>query len=129
MSEDSPIYLFSYGTLQQPEVQEALFGRALETREDALAGYATSWLEIRDAVVIAQSGSDRHPIVSRTSDPDAVVRGSVMRLTLPELERADHYEVDDYERVCVTLASGLEAWVYLQRSASESSDVSSWDLP
>ena len=36
------VWLFSYGTLQQDEVQLATFGRLLEGRKDALPGYATT---------------------------------------------------------------------------------------
>ena len=46
------VWLFSYGTLQQEDVQLATFGRRLEGRADALPGYATSLLEIRDAEVV-----------------------------------------------------------------------------
>jgi hypothetical protein len=36
------------------------------------------------------------------------------RITEEELAAADAYEVADYKRVSVTLASGLTAWVYVQ---------------
>lgn len=115
MSDEQPIFLFSYGTLQQPEVQQALFGRVLDTHLDVLPGHALSWLHITNLAVIAQSGRDRHPILTPSPEPHAAVTGSVMRLTSAELEQADRYEVDDYHRVSVTLASGRQSWVYLQR--------------
>ena len=37
---DRTIWLFSYGTLQQENVQLATFGRRLEGRPDRLPGYA-----------------------------------------------------------------------------------------
>ena len=58
MSDD--VWLFSYGTLQQEEVQVATFGRRLEGRADSLAGYATASLEITDPAVIATSGKTSH---------------------------------------------------------------------
>jgi hypothetical protein len=112
-------HLFSYGTLQQPEVQQANFGRPLDGAADALVGYRLDWVLITDPAVIAVSGSDRHPIVRHTADAADRVAGTVFAVTPKELEAADEYEVDDYARVLVTLGSGLSSWVYL--AASESS--------
>ncbi|WP_223198428.1 gamma-glutamylcyclotransferase family protein [Solihabitans fulvus] len=114
--EDDPsgaIRLFSYGTLQQPEVQLSNFGRLLNGGPDALPGYRTDWVTITDPDVIAASGSDRHPIVVSTGDIGDLVAGTVFVITATELAAADDYEVDDYRRVLVRLDSGIEAWVYL----------------
>lgn len=110
---DGEVWLFSYGTLQQPEVQQATFGRLLDGRRDALPGYATSLVEIRDPEVVATSGKTHHPIVRPSGDPNDTVEGHVFRLTAAELAAADTYEVDDYKRVAVRLASGLQAFVYI----------------
>lgn len=104
--------LFSYGTLRQPEVQRALFGREVPTRLDALPGFRLQWLRITDPEVVATSGSDRHPIVRRAGATDEVA-GACLELTDAELAAADAYEVDDYARESVQLASGARAWVYL----------------
>ena len=104
--------LFSYGTLRQPEVQEALFGRPLPTMPDSLPGYRLEWLLITDAAVIAASGSDRHPIL-REGAPTDSVSGGCLELDEHELLAADAYEVDDYARRSVTLASGVHAWAYV----------------
>lgn len=106
-------YLFSYGTLQDPDVQLANFGRRLDGAADALPGYRLDWLLITDPQVIEVSGSDRHPIISHTADESDLIAGTVFALTPSELAAADVYEVGDYERVAVTLRSGLEAWVYV----------------
>jgi hypothetical protein len=37
----------------------------------------------------------------------------VLTLTTAELAAADLYEVDDYRRTQVRLASGTDSWVYL----------------
>ena len=108
-------WLFSYGTLRQPEVQLANFGRLLEGRDDVLEGYALSMIEITDPQVIAISGSNRHPLVRRTGKPDDRVEGVVFRVSAAEIAAADAYETSDYVRVTVTLASGLEASVYVNR--------------
>src|SRR3954471_772906 len=45
MSEE---WLFSYGTLRDPDVQRATFGREFKGHPDALVGWRTELLEIRD---------------------------------------------------------------------------------
>lgn len=55
--------LFSYGTLRQPDVQLATFGRQLDGHRDAIVGFDLDYLTITDPHVIATSGSDRHPIL------------------------------------------------------------------
>ncbi|MFT3715577.1 MAG: gamma-glutamylcyclotransferase family protein [Gordonia sp. (in: high G+C Gram-positive bacteria)] len=109
--------LFSYGTLRQPEVQAALFGRSVPTVDDALPGYRIEWLTITDPEVIATSGSDRHPIL-REGSPDDAAPGAYLELDDAELKAADDYEVDDYVRTAVTLASGVDAWAYLAADES-----------
>ncbi len=104
--------LFSYGTLRQSDVQAALFGRAVPTVEDSLPGHRLDWLVITDPEVVATSGSDRHPIL-RKSSPDDSVEGAYLELNDAELAAADDYEVDDYIRTAVELASGVDAWVYI----------------
>ena len=107
------VWLFSYGTLQQEDVQLATFGRLLEGRVDALPGYATSLLEIRDAEVVKTSGKTHHLMARPTGNPGDEVPGVVLRLTAAELAAADTYEVSDYKRIAVRLKSGLEAFVYV----------------
>jgi gamma-glutamylcyclotransferase (GGCT)/AIG2-like uncharacterized protein YtfP len=115
-SPDDPsangVRLFSYGTLRQPEVQLATFGRLLEGTPDAVVGYRLEMLTITDPSVIATSGSDQHPVL-RPSSEAAAVEGMVFTITGEELAAADGYEVDDYARVSVPLRSGGQAWVYV----------------
>ncbi|GLK16836.1 gamma-glutamylcyclotransferase family protein [Herbiconiux flava] len=104
--------LFSYGTLRQESVQQAVFGRLIEGRDASIVGYSQEWLAISDPAVIAASGSDRHPLL--VPDPTAPpVPGTVFELTPAELAAADAYEVDDYERVQLPLDTGELAWVYV----------------
>jgi len=110
---EASVWLFSYGTLQQEEVQLATFGRRLEGRADALPGYATSLLEIKDADVVATSGKTHHLLALPTGTPADEVAGVVFKITPEELAAADTYEVSDYKRVAVRLKSGLEAFVYV----------------
>lgn len=105
--------LFTYGTLQLPEVQLDTFGRLLSGEDDVLHGYRLEWTAIDDDRVARVSGLDSHPILRRTGDPRDRVFGRVLALTPEELDAADEYEVSLYRRVSVTLASGIRAWVYV----------------
>jgi hypothetical protein len=105
--------LFSYGTLRDPAVQEATFGRELAGRGDRILGFRLDRLEITDPEVVAVSGQTHHPILVATGDPADSVDGSAFDVTGDELLRADEYEVDDYSRVEAPLASGATAWVYV----------------
>lgn len=112
---ETTVLLFSYGTLQDKAVQLASFGRELSGRADALVGFRQDWVEITDPAVLATSGKTHHPIVSHSGVTEDRVPGSVFEITPAELAAADAYEVSDYQRVAVVLASGAEAWVYVQR--------------
>jgi hypothetical protein len=109
--------LFSYGTLQLPEVQRATFGRELTGQADAIVGYRLEYVTITDPDVVAASGSNRHPILipadGSEDSNDTAVEGTVFAITGAELLAADEYEVDDYRRVAVPLRSGRTAWVYV----------------
>lgn len=114
---DSPagsVRLFSYGTLQEEVVQISTFGRVLSGSPDSLSGYALRKVKVADPTVVAISGEAWHPIIERTGQPSDVVAGTVFEITQDELLKADAYEVDDYRRVGVTLATGTRAWVYAQ---------------
>lgn len=113
-STELPVLLFSYGTLQDKAVQLANFGRELSGHHDAMLGYSQRWVEITDPHVLATSGKTRHPIVAPTLEQGASIDGMVFQITEQELAAADAYEVSDYKRVSVALASGLTAWVYVQ---------------
>ena len=105
--------LFSYGTLQQADVQLATFGRLLSGMADALVGYDQSMVAIDDPEVVRTSGKGHHPIVRYTGAAAARVAGTVFEITADELEQADRYEVSAYRRVAAPLSSGRTAWVYV----------------
>ncbi len=106
--------LFSYGTLQKEKVQLDSFGRLLHGEKDTLPGYRIEMLRITDEAVLASSQQAYHPIAISSEDPYDSLQGMVFEITEEELLAADRYEVSDYTRVAVTLASGKEAWVYVQ---------------
>lgn len=108
------VWLFSYGTLQLPDVQISSFGRLLNGHDDAIPGYRKEMLEITDPDVIAASGERFHPIIMKSDDPADRISGQVFEITGDELLAADAYEVSDYKRVEVRLESGRQAWVYIK---------------
>lgn len=112
-NDDASESLFSYGTLQLEAVQLSTFNRKLDGRADHLPGYRQEMVEITDPQVVATSGKSHHPIVIRTGNPQDKIAGMVFFVTPDELIRADSYEVADYRRESVILASGLTAWVYV----------------
>ncbi|WP_266169747.1 gamma-glutamylcyclotransferase family protein [Dyella subtropica] len=105
--------LFSYGTLQQEEVQLSTFGRLLCGEQDDLVGFEQSMLLIEDPDVVATSGKTHHPIVKFNGRATSRVQGTVFEITDAELARADEYEVEAYKRVLAKLASDRSAWVYV----------------
>jgi hypothetical protein len=105
--------LFSYGTLQQEDVQLATFGRRLSGVSDALVGFSRSMVAIQDPEVVRTSGKTHHPIVAFTGRDEDRVPGTAFEISDVELAHADAYEVAAYVRVGAPLASGLEAWVYV----------------
>jgi gamma-glutamylcyclotransferase (GGCT)/AIG2-like uncharacterized protein YtfP len=107
------VSLFSYGTLQQPEVQLANYGRLLTGAPDALRGYRLAPLAISDPHVIALSGKAMHTIARLSGSPEHRVEGTLFEISEDELAATDAYEVDVYARIEVTLESGKMAWVYV----------------
>jgi len=105
-------HLFSYGTLQLPSVQLSSFNRLLTGTADTLPNFTLGTLEITDPQVLAISNQQHHPIAIPSSGDS--ITGMVFELTEQELLQADRYEVD-YTRELVTLASGIQAWIYLPK--------------
>jgi hypothetical protein len=97
-------YLFSFGTLGQPEVQSSVFGRRLEGRSDRLPGYRLTTVKITDPEVVRISGSGEHPMLQVSDDPNDYVDGTVFEVTDEELSAADAYEDHSYVRASVTLS-------------------------
>ena len=104
--------LFSYGTLQDPEVQMLTFGRLLQGQPDELPGFEKSLLTIEDPEFVATSGKSDHLIVKFNGRNESRVSGTVYELSESELASADEYEPAGYKRVETMLASGKQAWVY-----------------
>lgn len=107
-------HLFSYGTLQELEVQLAIFGRRLQGKPDALAGYRIIMTQTSDEEFVAATGRTHHRTLEFTGDASDFVPGTTLVVTQAELEKADEYEPRDYQRRRVELRSARQAWVYLK---------------
>ncbi len=105
--------LFTYGTLQDAEVQLDTFGRLIAGERDTLGGYTIDYAEIDDPRVVEVSGLSVHPVLRETGNPIDKVVGTALHVTAAELDAADGYEVSLYRRALVTLDSGRDAWVYV----------------
>jgi len=112
--------LFSYGTLQQPEVQQANYGRLLGGEPDALPSYRLEPLTIDDPEVVRLSGKAVHMIARHTGDPNDRIAGMRFDITDDELAASDAYEVDAYSRTEAKLESGLTAFVYVGSGSAHS---------
>ena len=113
------LYLFSYGTLQQHSVQKSTFGRLLEGKPDNLIGFILANLKIQDEEEIRQRGKEFYPIAKYTGSFHNRIPGAVFEIREEDLNHADHYEGDDYQRMLVTLESGKSAWVYVEAKATQ----------
>lgn len=99
-------HLFTYGTLQEKQVQLDVFGHLMEGHPDGLLGFK----KLENAVY------GQFPVVIQTQDAKDKVKGTVYTLSLTDLEKADEYETEVYKREKFPLESGLEAWVYIENS-------------
>jgi gamma-glutamylcyclotransferase (GGCT)/AIG2-like uncharacterized protein YtfP len=105
--------LFSYGTLQQQDVQQATFGRVLKGSGDELPQYEPSRVPVTDTRLLSR-GQTHHANVTFNGRNDSRVRGSVYEVSEAELAAADEFERPfAYARTAVTLASNKQAWVYV----------------
>jgi gamma-glutamylcyclotransferase (GGCT)/AIG2-like uncharacterized protein YtfP len=101
--------VFSYGTLQQENVQLSTFGRLLHGQRDELPGFEQ---------VVATRGKTHHANVTFNGRNDSRVSGTVFEVTDAEVAAADQYEqLANYKRIAVMLGSGKQAWVYLDATS------------
>jgi gamma-glutamyl AIG2-like cyclotransferase len=110
--------LFSYGTLQQEDVQLSTFGRRLTGQRDELLKFEPSFVRIEDPHVVATTGKTHHANATFNGNAESRVPGMVFEITEAELASVDEYEVAFlYTRVAAMLASGRQAWVYVHSAS------------
>lgn len=108
------VLLFAYGTLQDPAVQTAVFGRDLGPgAPDRLSGFRLSHIPVDDTQVTAETGLTHYPILIPTPAAAPPVPGRLYPVTPADLTAADAYEGEAYRRVRVTTEAGVGAWVYV----------------
>jgi gamma-glutamylcyclotransferase (GGCT)/AIG2-like uncharacterized protein YtfP len=106
--------LFSYGTLQQEDVQLSTLGRRLNGQRDAILGFEQSLVRIENPEVLAKSGKTHNANVRFNGNQDSRVPGMAFEITDAELASVDEYEaVFSYRRIAAMLASGRQAWAYV----------------
>lgn len=105
--------VFSYGSLQDENVQVSTFGRRLAGQRDELIGFERSSVRIEDPRVAAAVGKTHHANVTFNGSDESRVPGMVFEVSDAELVQVDAYEATfSYERVLAMLGSGKHAWVY-----------------
>ena len=71
-------------------------------------------MRIEDPQIVAASGRTHHANVTFNGRDDSRVSGMVFEITDAEFAAADRYEeIAAYKRIAATLASGKQAWVYV----------------
>lgn len=104
--------LFSYGTLQDTDVQLTTLGRRLRGQPDELIGFVATLYKNEDEPFATPGLGTQHRIVRFNGRHDSRVPGVVFEVSEAELARADAYEPAGYKRISTTLASGKTAWLY-----------------
>ena len=106
--KEDAVRLFAYGTLRDPEVQRAVFGREPASETDALTGFRLGEVSI---------DGKTYRTLRRAADRGERIDGLALQLGGAELASADAYEGDtDYVRIAVRLESGCDAFVYVSAS-------------
>ena len=107
--------IFSYGMLQEESVQLSTFGRLLDGQGDELVGFELAQVPIEDPGIVAATGMTHYDNALFNGRPDSRVGGTVFEITDAELAAADSFEQRAaYKRIGVTMASGKQAWVYVE---------------
>jgi len=95
--------VFTYGTLQKPEVQMKIIGRIINSNPDILKGFRKSTIEVN---------KNRYPIIIEDGNSNEEIDGKILVVNTEELIKLDKYETKAYQRKKVILKSGISAWAY-----------------
>jgi gamma-glutamylcyclotransferase (GGCT)/AIG2-like uncharacterized protein YtfP len=103
--------LFTYGSLQNADVQETIFGRKLEGKPEILVGYTVKEISIEE-----EFGMEKYPIIVPTQNEEDTISGILYELSPSDLQKTDTYEGYHYKRIQVALESKQTAWVYTAKT-------------
>lgn len=106
-------FLFSYGTLQLPRIQQAVFGKTLEGTKDSLIGYQLRELPLAEGEELPELEVAAYPIIHPSGDPADCIEGVVLEIDESDLLTCDEYEGPHYTRIREMLQSGISCWVYV----------------
>lgn len=99
-------YLFSYGSLQDEQVQLRIFQRRLKGQMAILKGYRLSENEYLG----------EFPVIYPSTNQEDTVKGLVFEVTKADLIFCDQYETSYYKRIQVALNTHPSVWVYVRNS-------------
>ncbi len=103
---------FSYGTIQQENVQLQLYGRSIPGSKDYLPGFRIIFVENKDPQSLSRGEEQVHKLAVASGNASDHIEGTVFELTDEEINLTDRYQPDGYTRIRVRLQSGKEAWTY-----------------
>lgn len=113
--------VFSYGSLQRAEVQQATLGRVLSGEPARLPAFALTRVPIADPARAALHGTSDYANVVADGRRASNVSGMVLEVTDDELVALDGYEAaDGYARIEASLAGDAPAWVYVHAPTTAS---------
>lgn len=101
--------IFSYGTLQSKEIQMQVFNKLLTGTPDQLLGYTLKDLKIEE-----EFGIEDYFVAIPSENPADSIKGIVYTISSLDLDKADQFESNSYQRLQVTLKSGIIAWIYVE---------------
>ena len=99
-------HLFSYGSLQDEEVQLRIFQRRLIGQKAILKGYR----------LITNEYLGKFPVIYPSTKQEDTVNGLVYEVTNADLFICDQYETSYYKRIQIALNTHPSAWVYVRNS-------------
>lgn len=97
--------MFSYGSLQDEDIQRTLYQRKLLGFKSTLKGYR----------LLDNKIESKYPIISKTNNSNEAITGIAFEISSEEVLITDHYEGNNYQRVEVKLESGHTAWCYVMQ--------------
>ena len=109
-SAETSVFIFSYGTLQDRQIQQELYGRTLSGHQDSLSSYILSTINLPENSL----EQNTYFIAEYTGNPNDSIGGFCYEITSAELLITDAYEGAAYTRKSVRLNSGRACLVCIK---------------